>query len=95
MDGLPLHRLADTKMCLDFSRHGRTDLSGLTSGGLIYYSSDLSTWVNVGTLSQIVMADFNGDGQIDLAGLTNRRYFSTIDRTLDEDPWRFDPTGQR
>ncbi|MBL8259084.1 MAG: right-handed parallel beta-helix repeat-containing protein [Candidatus Competibacteraceae bacterium] len=46
-------------------------LAGLTSAGSIYYSDNLSGWINIpGGLDQLVTGDFNGDGKTDLAGLT-------------------------
>ncbi|MFZ1642884.1 MAG: tectonin domain-containing protein [Candidatus Contendobacter sp.] len=47
-------------------------LAGLTSGGQIYYTINLSTWVNIpGQLAQLKVGDLNSDGQADLIGLTS------------------------
>ncbi len=56
----------------DFDGDGLSDLAGLTSDGLIFYTTDLSTWAQIpGVLNQLVAGDFNGDGSSDLAGLTS------------------------
>ena len=57
---------------VDFDEDGSSDLAGLTSGGLIFYTTDLSTWTQIpGVFNQLVVGDFDGDGLSDLAGLTS------------------------
>ena len=54
----------------DFNGNGTTDLASLNGLGQVFYSSNLSAFVNVpGVLSQLVAGEFNGDGNADLAGL--------------------------
>ena len=58
----------------------RSLLAGLTANGQIYYTSNLSTWVNIpGQLSQLQVGDLNGDGWADLVGLTSagQIYYTT------------------
>ena len=55
-------------------------LAGLTSTGQIFYTTNLSSWINVpGGLSRLVAADLNGDGKADLAGLsgTGQIFYTT------------------
>lgn len=55
----------------DLNGDGRDDLVGLTADGQIYYTLDLSTWINIpGFLGQITTGDLNGDGNDDIVGLT-------------------------
>ncbi|MEI2741592.1 MAG: right-handed parallel beta-helix repeat-containing protein [Candidatus Competibacter sp.] len=55
-----------------FESKNNVILAGLTSAGGIYYSNNLTSWINIpGVLAQLVTGDFNGDGKTDLAGLTS------------------------
>ncbi|MBL8252925.1 MAG: M6 family metalloprotease domain-containing protein, partial [Candidatus Competibacter sp.] len=60
-------------------------LAGLTASGLIYYTTNLSTWTNIpGALAQLQMGDFDGDGKADdLAGVNGAGaiYYTTDLRT--------------
>ena len=66
---------------VDFDQNGSSDLAGLTSNGLIFYTTDLQNWTQIpGVLNQLVVGDFNGDGISDLAGITpNGNILYTID----------------
>ena len=56
----------------DFNGSGSLDFASLNVLGHIFYTTNLSTFVNVpGVLSQLVTGDFNGDGRTDLAGLAS------------------------
>jgi len=56
----------------DFNGDTLSDLAGLTSGGQIFYTTDLLNWTHTpGGLAQMVAGDFNADGRADLAGLTS------------------------
>ncbi len=73
----------------DFNRDGISDLVGLTSTGLIYYTTNLSTWTQIpGALEQLVVGDFNNDGISDLAGLTSNGliYYTTNRSTCTQIP---------
>jgi hypothetical protein len=65
----------------DLNGDGRADLAGVQSSGQVYYSTYLSTWVNIpGNLQSIVTGDFNGDGDADLAGVNSvGKVFYTTD----------------
>lgn len=67
----------------DLDDDGRDDLVGLNTEGEIYYTLDLSNWINIpGTLTQIATGDLNGDGKDDLVGLTaTGQIFYTLDLT--------------
>jgi len=68
---------------VDFDGDGSSDLAGLTSNGLIFYTTNRSTWTQIpGALNQLVVGDFNGDDLSDLAGLTsNGLIFYTTNRS--------------
>ncbi len=57
-------------------------LAGLNGAGQIFYTLDRRTWTNVpGGLSQLVVADLDGDGTADFAGLSSAgQIFYTLDR---------------
>jgi hypothetical protein len=75
----------------DFNGDGHFDcLAGITTSGEVYYTTDLSTWINIqGPLnakgnpkafSKLVVGDFNRDGHFDcLAGITpsGQVYYTT------------------
>ena len=57
---------------IDFNGDDLSDLAGLTSNGLIFYTTNRSTWTQIpGVLDQMVAGDFDGDDLSDLAGLTS------------------------
>jgi hypothetical protein len=71
-DSEELTSLKIKKEINDLGGDGSSDLPGLTSGGAIYYTTDLQTWTQIpGVLSQLVVGDFDGNGFSDLAGLTS------------------------
>jgi hypothetical protein len=72
-----------TDILIDFDGDGFSDLAGLTSNGLIFYTTNRSTWTQIpGVLDQLFVGDFNGDGSSDLAGLTGTGLiFYTTDRS--------------
>ncbi len=54
------------------SPSGPLRVAGLNSAGQIYYTTNLTAWVNIpGQLSQLVTGHFNGDSQTDLAGVAS------------------------
>ncbi len=56
----------------DLNGDGRDDLAGVMASGSIWYSTNLTTWVNIpGDLQTIVTGDFDGDGNDDLAGVNS------------------------
>ncbi len=79
---LPIVTEAQRRNC-DFNGDGETDMAGLTSTGLIFYTTNRSTWRQIpGRLDQLVVGDFDGDGLSDLAGLTSDGLiFYTTDRS--------------
>ena len=71
---------AKTPTHSDLDNNGTDDLTGLTSFGQIYYTTNLSIWTHLlGTLAQLRVGDLDGDGHADLAGLTSagKIYYTT------------------
>ncbi|MFZ1643345.1 MAG: FG-GAP-like repeat-containing protein [Candidatus Contendobacter sp.] len=66
-------------------------LAGLTTNGLIFYTPNLTTWVNIpGQLSQLQVGDLNGDGHADLVGVASN---GSIWYTTNRGAWTQIPGG--
>jgi Tol biopolymer transport system component len=64
-------------------------LAGIASDSSVWYSKDLSNWVNIpGKLAQIVVGDFNADGLFDIAGIAsdNSIWYTTNESTWNRVP---------